>query len=101
MDGKHVTIQTSFNSGSVFYNYKSIFSIVLHALVDADYNFIFVDIGCQGRILDEGVYKNTTLYRKLENNDLGLPHVIGDIKQKIQIREITIYRVLRNYLYII
>lgn len=73
MDRKHVIIQAPFNSGSDFYNYKSNFSIVLLALVDAGYNFIFVDVGCQGRISDGGVFKNSILYIKLENNDLGLP----------------------------
>lgn len=73
MDGKHVIIQAPFKCGSDFYNYKSNFSIVLLALVDADYNFLFVVVGCQGRISDGGVFKNKTLYRKLENNDLSLP----------------------------
>ncbi|XP_076545696.1 uncharacterized protein LOC143305546 [Osmia lignaria lignaria] len=43
MDGKHVVLQAPAHSGSDFYNYKSQFSIVLFALVDADYNFLYVD----------------------------------------------------------
>lgn len=73
LDGKHVALQAPFNSGSEFINYKSFFSIVLLALVDANYNFLFVDIGCQGRISDGGVFKNTILNRKIENHTLGLP----------------------------
>lgn len=73
MDGKHVVIQAPVHSGSDFYNYKSNFSIVLFALVDANYNFMFVDVGCQGRISDDGVFKNTVLYKKLESDALGLP----------------------------
>lgn len=61
------------NSGSTFFNYKSTFSIVLLGIVDADYNFVYVDIGCQGRISDGGVFKNTLLYKKLLNNTLGIP----------------------------
>lgn len=39
---------------------------MLFALVDADYNFIYADVGCQGQISDGGVFKNTTLYKKLK-----------------------------------
>lgn len=49
------------------------FSIVLLALVDADYKFIYVDIECNGRISDGGVLKNSTLSRALENNELNIP----------------------------
>ncbi|XP_046141226.1 uncharacterized protein LOC123987698 isoform X1 [Osmia bicornis bicornis] len=61
------------NSGTEYHNYKNFFSIVLFALVDADYNFMYVDVGCQGRISDGGVFKNTNLYKKLENNTLNIP----------------------------
>lgn len=73
LDGKHILIQSPIHSGSEFINYHSTFSIVLLALVDADYNFIFVDCGCQGRISDGGVYRNTELYRKISGNELALP----------------------------
>lgn len=73
MDGKHVVLQAPFNSGSEFFNYKSSFSIVLFALVDANYNFLFVDCGCQGRISDGGVFKNSELFKNMENQSLSLP----------------------------
>lgn len=75
MDGKHIQLQAPFSSGSNFFNYKSTFSIVLFALVDADYNFLYADVGCQGRISDGGVFKNTTLSKKLEENSLNLPNL--------------------------
>ncbi|XP_060855552.1 putative nuclease HARBI1 [Metopolophium dirhodum] len=74
MDGKHVVIQAPNLSVSEFYNYKNSFSIVLFSLVDANYNFMYVDVGCQGRISDGGVFKNTTLYKKLENRVLNIPN---------------------------
>lgn len=73
MDGKHVLINPPANSGSLYFNYKGSFSIVLLALVDADYKFLYVDVGCNGRISDGGVFKNSSLYRALEDNSLHIP----------------------------
>jgi hypothetical protein len=42
-------------------------------LVDADYKFIFVDIGRNGRISDEGVFSRSTLSQELESNTLAIP----------------------------
>lgn len=73
MDGKHVTLQAPFKSGAEFFNYKSTFSIVLFALIDSNYNFLYVNAGCQGRISDGGVFKNCELNKKMENNLLEFP----------------------------
>lgn len=73
LDGKHVSLQAPFKSGIEFYNYKSMFNIVLFAVADADYNFLYADIGGQGRISDGGICKHTILYKRLERNQLGLP----------------------------
>lgn len=43
------------------------------ALVNAKYEFIYVDIGCHGRISDGRVFQNTALYQKLSENQLMLP----------------------------
>ena len=43
------------------------------AVVDANYCFIYVNVGCQGRVSGGGVFRNTEFYRKIENNDLYLP----------------------------
>jgi hypothetical protein len=64
MDRNHVMLQAPMNSGTECYNYKHFFSIVLFAVVD---------VGCQGRISDGGVLKNTQLLKKLEENSLKIP----------------------------
>lgn len=47
------------------------------ALVDADYSFIYINAGCQSRISDSGVFKNTDLWKRLENKSLNLPEPIS------------------------
>ncbi|KAF8788888.1 putative nuclease HARBI1 like protein [Argiope bruennichi] len=74
IDGKHVVIQCPNNTSTEFFNYKGTFSVVLLALVDARYCFTFVDIGCQGRISDGGVFNNSVLLTKLKMEQLKLPH---------------------------
>jgi hypothetical protein len=73
IDGKHVKVKCPARSGSYYFNYKGTFSIVLLALVDADYKFIYVDVGCNGRIGDSGVFRNSSLSKALENNSLNVP----------------------------
>lgn len=59
--------------GSYYYNYKGGNSIVLLALVDAQYKFIFVDVGCNGRISDGGVFKNSPLHNIVTHNTQNFP----------------------------
>lgn len=73
LDGKHVVMRCPSNSGSMNFNYKHNFSIVLLALVDANYRFIYIDVGCKGRISDGGVFTRCSLYHAIENNTLGIP----------------------------
>ena len=73
MDGKHIAIRPPPNTGSYYFTYNGYFSIVLLAVVDADYKFIYIDVGCNGRISDGGVFKNSSLYRALEEGTLTIP----------------------------
>ncbi|XP_060582559.1 putative nuclease HARBI1 [Ruditapes philippinarum] len=73
LDGKHVRIKNPKNSGSLFYNYKGFFSIILLALVDANYKFIWVSVGANGSASDAQLFNNTELRTMLEENNLGLP----------------------------
>lgn len=73
IDGKHIRIIKPSNSGSLYYNYKNYFSIVLLAVCDADYKFICIDVGAYGKCSDSSIFKNSTLYNKLVNNNLRIP----------------------------
>lgn len=63
----------SANSGSNYFNYKRTFSVVLLALVDADYRFISVDIGSFGKNSDGGIFANSQLGKALSNGTLDVP----------------------------
>jgi hypothetical protein len=50
-------------------------------LVDADYRFVFIDVGINGRDNDGAVFRNSTLNSAMENNLLNWPDnsvIIGD-----------------------
>ena len=73
VDGKHVYIEAPANSGSVYFNYKKTFFVVLLALVDATYNFIKIDVGSFGRSSDGGIFSHSALGRRMENGSLHIP----------------------------
>ena len=56
-----------------YYNYKKYFSIVLMALVDADYKFLCIDVGAVGAESDAGVFAKSCLAALFENHLANLP----------------------------
>ena len=93
LDGKHIAILQFQNSGSEYFNYKHFFSIVLLALVDANYKFVDINVGASVRAGDAGIYTDSDLKKALDENSLNLPkptsihgiarkkihyHIVGD-----------------------
>lgn len=70
MDGKHICISAQ---GSEYFNYKGTHSTVLLALVDGNYNFLYINVGTNGRLSDGGVYWNSDLSKAIETNSLNIP----------------------------
>lgn len=92
IDGKHLRISSPAKSGSLYFNYKDYFSIVMLALVDANYKFIILDVGSYGKEGDASIFNKSLIGRKifgcedffppekmLPNSHIKVPHVIiGD-----------------------
>lgn len=73
IDGKHIRVKCPPHSGSMFYNYKSFFSIVLQAVVDANYRFSIIDVGGYGKQSDGGTFRSSSLFQLLECGRLHIP----------------------------
>lgn len=72
MDGKHVTIRKPNGSGSLYFNYKKFFSVVLFALCDANYKFLYCDFGNYGSASDGGIFDRSDLNSRMQTG-LNLP----------------------------
>lgn len=67
----------------IFSNYKGKHSMVFLAIVDANYRFLLVDFGTNGRISDGGVLQNTRFYEKLVEKKLHIPQ-LDDVSENFQ-----------------
>ena len=106
IEGKHIAIQNPTEGGSEFYNYKGFYSVILLAVVDANYKFIYVEAGAAGRAGDAGLFNKSTLKKALDNGLLNMPppaciagipesplnyHMIGDDAFGLSIRMMKPY----------
>uniref|UniRef100_A0A914WL08 DDE Tnp4 domain-containing protein n=1 Tax=Plectus sambesii TaxID=2011161 RepID=A0A914WL08_9BILA len=73
VEDKHCLLKKPKKSGALYHNYKGTFSIVLLALCDARYRFIFIAIGSYGHNNDAGIYDSSAPDNALKNGTLNLP----------------------------
>ncbi|XP_018010873.1 protein ALP1-like isoform X1 [Hyalella azteca] len=73
IDDKHIRVKCPSNSGSMYYNYKQFYSIVLQAVADANYKFVFIDIGGFGKQSDGGTFQASELSEALKYRNLDIP----------------------------
>ena len=75
LDGKHCRILKPSKSGSLYYNYKKFFSLVLLAVCNSNYEIIWTSIGAEGKSSDSGIWKRSPIYQALHNrrNPLEIP----------------------------
>jgi len=68
---KHIRIVNP--SNSMYFNYKGYSSIVLTAVGDSNYRFIYVKIGSYGNNCDSNIFKNGSLWSGIKNNEVKIP----------------------------
>lgn len=73
IDGKHIRVQNFPKSGSMFFNFKKFYSIVLLGIADSHYKFLFVDIGAYGKDCDSAILQATSFWEKLNRGELNMP----------------------------
>ncbi|XP_026738708.1 uncharacterized protein LOC113501704 [Trichoplusia ni] len=73
IDGKHIRIIRPPHSGSLYYNYKHYYSIVLLAMCNANYEFTYINVGVQGKESDSAIFTQSRLYEQINNDLIYIP----------------------------
>ena len=74
MDNKHIRIVPPAHSGSTFFNFKGTYSVVMHAIIDHNYEIIYIDVGTEGKNADGGIWRQCSFKEYVDDGDLDLPH---------------------------
>jgi len=77
VDGKHIRVIKREHGGSMFYNYKDFFSVVLIAMADTNYRVVYVDVGSYGKDCDSTIFKRSTIWTSIQTNMLEVPSEIA------------------------
>jgi len=75
LDGKHIVIQQPGKSGSHYHNYKGTDSIVLVIMVLPEYEFLYVEVGANGRNSDGCIWDRCELKKAIFCRPIALDPV--------------------------
>jgi len=73
VDGKHIRVECPKNSGTLYYNYKQYYSLILMAVCDSNYCFRIIDVGFYGKESDCNIFKISSFGKKLYSNQINFP----------------------------
>uniref|UniRef100_A0A1B6H8T0 DDE Tnp4 domain-containing protein n=1 Tax=Homalodisca liturata TaxID=320908 RepID=A0A1B6H8T0_9HEMI len=73
VDGKHIRIVKPQTVHHCTITTKNYFSIILMAVTDANYQFVYVDIGSYGKCGDSTIFQQSTLYQRINTGTMDIP----------------------------
>lgn len=73
MDCKHFQVVAPRGRGSFHFNYKGFHSVVLLALVNANYEILYADIGMNGRVSDATAWHHSRFRAALQSGQIRFP----------------------------
>lgn len=79
LDGCHIKVSPPKEHTQDYYNYKGWYSIILLALVDHNYKFLFTNVGSPGRNHDSRVYNCSSLPRVIESDLFSKPKRVIEV----------------------
>ncbi|XP_053898255.1 uncharacterized protein LOC128844495 [Malaclemys terrapin pileata] len=87
IDGTHIPILAPEHQGTQYINHKGYFSMVLQALVDHKGRFTNINMGWPGRVHDARVFRNTILFKRLQQGNYFPDQkiTVGDVEMPIVI----------------
>ncbi|XP_017471064.1 PREDICTED: uncharacterized protein LOC108362542 isoform X2 [Rhagoletis zephyria] len=73
IDGKHIALRYRKDYGPYFDNYMGFHSVILLAIVDANYKFLYVNVCTNGRANDAAAVNESYFLEEIRNNGFNIP----------------------------